>query len=302
MSADTVQLDTNIEIVTPENITFKYLVAGPFRRLAAWFIDLAIRVGVCFIASMVAGLFSIVPGAGDIGQLLFLLLLFVIIFFYGGLFEAMWNGQTPGKRMMRIRVVTMHGEPINAGQAVLRNVFRFADSLPLTYLTGLVTATMNLRFQRIGDLVSGTMVVVEERPWLYGVTQVNEPEAIRLAGYLPANLEISRSQGRALSAYVSRRRNFAAGRRADIARHMGEPFRQQFGLPIGTSHDLLLCALYYHTFLANTDQDEAQRAAPSAYGQAASDRPPQMIGAARPGPGPIHADEINIVTTGRRYQ
>ena len=218
MAAKTNQLDTHIEIVTPENIAFQYRVAGPFRRLPAWLIDLAIRGVALFVVSMIVAIIGGVPALGDLIVFLYYVLQFVIVFFYGGLFEAMWNGQTPGKRLLRIRVVTDRGEPINAVQAVLRNLMRFADAMPGTYLVGLVAASMNRRFQRLGDLVCGTMVVIEERPWLYGVTQINEPEAIRLAGYLPANLEIPRSQRRALSAYVSRRRNFTAGRRADIAR------------------------------------------------------------------------------------
>lgn len=302
MAAKTIQLDTHIEIVTPENIAFQYRVAGPFRRLPAWLIDLAIRGVALFVVSMIVAIIGGVPALGDLIVFLYYVLQFVIVFFYGGLFEAMWNGQTPGKRLLRIRVVTDRGEPINAVQAVLRNLMRFADAMPGTYLVGLVAASMNRRFQRLGDLVCGTMVVIEERPWLYGVTQVNEPEAIRLAGYLPANLEIPRSQRRALSAYVSRRRNFTAGRRADIARHLGEPLRQQFGLPVGTSHDLLLCAVYYHTFLANTDQGQTQPSTSVGPGQATPDRPPQMVGASGPPPGPMNAEEINIVTTGRTYR
>ena len=55
---------------------------------------------------------------------------------------------------------------------------------------------------------------------------------------------------RALSTYVQRRTNIQPARRAEIARHLGEPLRERFNLPISTSHDLLLCALYYQAFIA----------------------------------------------------
>ena len=100
--------------------------------------------------------------------------------------------------------------------------------------------TMNRRFQRLGDLVCGTMVVIEDPQRLYGVAKVEDPEAIRLAGFLPANFQVSRSMARALSTYVQRRGGIQPARRAEIARHLGEPLREKFGLPPGTSHDLLL--------------------------------------------------------------
>lgn len=103
----------------------------------------------------------------------------------------------------------------------------------------------------------GTMVVVEEPLPLYGVVRVSEPAALRLAAELPANFEASRGLARALSAYVARRPAIGPARRAEIARHVGEPLRIRFGLPPSTSHDLLLCALYHQTFIADRSPVEA---------------------------------------------
>ena len=55
---------------------------------------------------------------------------FVLEWFYGGLFESLWNGQTPGKRLMGLRVLTTEGQPINGMQAVMRNLLRYADIFP----------------------------------------------------------------------------------------------------------------------------------------------------------------------------
>ena len=66
-----------------------------------------------------------------------------------------------------------------------------------------------------------------------------------------------RSLGRALASYVDRRELFSPARRADIARHVGEPLRIKFNLPPDTSHDLILCALYYRTFITDQQWDVA---------------------------------------------
>lgn len=264
MDSSAGQLDTHIEIVTPENIAFRYRVAGPFRRLPAYLIDVAIRVGVFIVAGIALAFAFGISGLEFLGQGLILVIWFVLTWFYGGVFETFWNGQTPGKRLMQIRVVSVDGNPINGLQAVLRNILRVLDGQPglsyvvgpFTYVLGLLAAASNDRFQRLGDLVCGTMVVVEERSWLGGVVRIGEPEADRMVASLPVGFQPSRTLSRALSAYVQRRRNFSYGRRLEIARHLGEPLRRQFNLPPNTDLDLLLCALYQRTFLTETDETE----------------------------------------------
>jgi hypothetical protein len=123
-------------------------------------------------------------------------------------------------------------------------------------VVGLTVMTMNRRYQRLGDLVAGTIVVVEERRWLTGVAKLDDPRAIQLAAYLPPNFVVTRSLSRALSTYVERRRFFTPLRRREVARHLAEPLLERFGLPPDTSYDLLLCALYYRTFIADRSQDE----------------------------------------------
>src|SRR5204863_3794276 len=137
--------------------------------------------------------------------------------FYGGAFEAFWNGQTPGKRALGLRVVRTDGQPINALQAVMRNVLRAVDAMPLlpvgiflvpTYQLGLFVSLLSDRYQRLGDLACGTMVVVEERQRLRGVTRLEEPAVKALAAQLPANFIAGRSLARALAKYVERRKYF----------------------------------------------------------------------------------------------
>ena len=262
------QLDGRIQIVTSENIAFDYRVAGPFWRLPAYLIDVAIQAGVLAAAAVVFMLLFGAAGLPGLGFGLVLIFWFLVSWFYGGLFETFWNGQTPGKRMMRLRVVTIDGQPITALQAVLRNVLRAVDGMPPMpmpplplYMVGLLSAASNPRYQRLGDLACGTLVVIEEPHRLHGMTRIHEPEVIALAADLPPNFVAGHSLSRALSKYVSRRKAFAPARRAEIARHLGRPLVEKFQLPVETSHDLLLCALYTRTFISDHPTDERPREA-----------------------------------------
>jgi uncharacterized RDD family membrane protein YckC len=188
------ELDSRVRIVTPENIAFEYRLAGPFWRLPAYLVDLAIRAILLWLISMV-GLFGVGLAMG-LGPGLFVVFLawFLLEWFYGGLFETFWNGQTPGKRLFRLRVMSVDGQPIDALQAVLRNVLRFADGLPVislgmfipTFVVGLVTVAMNRRYQRLGDLACGTIVVIEEAQRLRGVTQIDNPQIREAAALIPS--------------------------------------------------------------------------------------------------------------------
>lgn len=252
MAATHGQLDTTVEIVTPENIAFRYQVAGPFRRLPAYLIDLAIRIVVAVAALVGMAIVFGLAGIPDVGLGVALVIWFFLSAFYGGVFEAYWNGQTPGKRAMQIRVISVDGQPINGLQAVLRNILRAIDMQPgLFYMIGLLTAMMNNRFQRLGDLACGTMVVVEEPQWFHGLVRISEPEAMRLASLVPVDFQPSRPLARALATYVQRRPHFPSVRRLEIARHLGEPLRDRFDLPVETDLDQLLCALYHRTFITD---------------------------------------------------
>lgn len=246
-------LDSTFSVITPENIGFEYRLAGPFRRLPALLLDYGIRTIVLVLLAI--GLVLTV-GFLSLGLAVFLIFLawFVLDWFYGGIFETFMNGQTPGKMICSLRVLTDRGQPINGMQAVMRNLFRTADLL--LGVTGLAVMTFNWRYQRLGDLVCGTIVVVEDRQWLTGVAKLDDPRAIQLAAYLPPNFVVNRSLAKALATYVERRRFFSLPRRREVAKHLAEPLLELFGLPQDTSYDLLLCALYYRTFIADRSQDE----------------------------------------------
>jgi uncharacterized RDD family membrane protein YckC len=279
MPRDEPQIDSSIDIVTPENIAFQYQLAGPFRRLPAYLIDIALRRAAWILMTMLFGISGFMSFGGATGFLF--LFWFLLEWFYGGLFETFWNGQTPGKRITGIRVLSRDGQPINALQAVLRNILRAADMMPVlpfsafgapptmlgipTYLVALSTQFFSRGFQRLGDIVCGTIVVVEDRSWLFGVSKLNDPRVVQLAELIPANFQVNRRFSRALATYVERRKFFSPARQREISRHIAQPLLERFHLAKDTSYDLLVCALYYRTFVADqwTDQKESWGESPS---------------------------------------
>ncbi len=303
------QLDTTIEIVTPENIAFHYRVAGPFRRLPAYLLDIVIRVVVFVAISFALGMLGALGGGGGLIAAILLIAWFLLEWFYGGFFETYMNGQTPGKWVMGIRVLTTEGQPINGLQAVMRNVLRTADLYPSlslqvvgipvpmyvlpTFVVGLVAMTCNRRFQRLGDLVCGTVVVIEERHWLTGVAKIEDTRAAQLAEYLPVDYRVSRSLAQALATYVERRRFFTRARRGEVARHLGEPLLRKLGLRKDTSHDLLLCALYYRTFIADRPDEDR----PGWAGDGSPFGPPSVADPAFQGISPFAAS-TNVTSRG----
>jgi uncharacterized RDD family membrane protein YckC len=268
------QIDNIVEIVTPENIAFQYRFAGPFRRFVALLVDATAKAIAMYVLVILLGIVAI--SIGDLMEAFIssfaVIFWFVLSWFYSALFETYWNGRTPGKWVLGIRVLSASGQPINGMQATLRAILKEADMLPAValghilpdlqelpiaglpvplFFVGLLTMMLSRCSRRLGDLVAGTMVVVDEKSWLAGVSKLDDPRTPYLAELIPADFQVSRSLGQALSMYVERRRYFTEGRRREVARHLGEPLVKQFGLPSDTSWDLLLCALYHRAFIAD---------------------------------------------------
>ena len=92
---------------------------------------------------------------------LLILFYFVLIWGYYALFEAFRNGQTPGKRVLKIRVIKDNGRQITFFESLARNLLRVIDALPSAYLTGVISILVTKQNKRLGDLVAGTIVVHE---------------------------------------------------------------------------------------------------------------------------------------------
>lgn len=146
-------LDTVRVLETPEGIALRLPAAGPVPRALAWCIDLVIRMALLSVCSMVLGLL------GNAGQGVYLVMLFLVFWGYPIVCEGLWNGQTPGKRVLDLRVVSGDGSPVGWLAAIVRNLLRTVDMLPFGYACGLVSCLADPWGRRLGDLVAGTLVV-----------------------------------------------------------------------------------------------------------------------------------------------
>lgn len=240
-------LDTTVRLVTPERITFAYPLAGPFRRALAYLIDLIVCVALMFVSALLARWLTLGDEAG-IG--LVLVAFFVLQWGFGAFCEAVFNGRTPGKKVLRLRVVSAQGTPITASQAFLRNLTWAIEGLwPFALTPALAATVLTRRFQRLGDLAAGTMVVVEERALPARIPRPMDAEIQAVLGELPRRVEAGPELARALTDYVKHRGRFGKGRREEMAAHLARPVRQRYGLADGTSGDAVLCALYHRVFL-----------------------------------------------------
>lgn len=165
-SAPPTVVDLGLRIETPENVVLTYTLAGPTLRAGAYLVDLVIRLALwttLFVVTMCA---AVVAEGAALG--LFLIVWFCLEWGYFTLFEGLWNGRTPGKWMLGLRVIQDKGYPITFWASAGRNLLRFADGLPWLlvkfcpmYAAAFVSMLLSRRFKRLGDLLARTVVICE---------------------------------------------------------------------------------------------------------------------------------------------
>jgi uncharacterized RDD family membrane protein YckC len=162
-------VDTRVTVETPEGVDFRFVIAGPGKRGAAFAIDTILLVSVMgAIIILVITLTQIAQAFFGMGIMFMLLLMFASQWLYRSVFEAFWNGQTPAKKMLNLRVVRTNGTPIGWFEAFGRNVLLVADGMvPFGIIglntVGVLTMSVTPRLQRLGDLFFDTMVIDETR-------------------------------------------------------------------------------------------------------------------------------------------
>jgi len=197
-------LDTTRRVATPEGIELTLRLAGPVPRALAWSVDFLLRAAVVLVVSLIASRF------GRAGTGVVLITAFFVEWLLPAWFEAMWGGQTPGKRMFRLAVLNDDGTPVRWPGALTRNLLRAADFLPFLYGVGLITMLMNRDFKRLGDLAAGTVVV-------YQAEKVEAARAIPPAPPLPPPVSLSPEEQRAVLELAERSASFTRERFEELA-------------------------------------------------------------------------------------
>jgi hypothetical protein len=147
-----------------------------------------------------------------------------------------------------------------ADLAPLAALSQVADDAPPAFLIptgmiGLIAMISTERMQRLGDLAAGTMVIVDQRSWRLPVAKVDDPRVPALASFVPGDYRVSRSMARTLAIYAERRHYLTPARRREVARHLTIPLVERFEFRRDIDPDLLLYALYYTTFLADSSAE-----------------------------------------------
>jgi uncharacterized membrane protein SpoIIM required for sporulation/uncharacterized RDD family membrane protein YckC len=181
----TEDLTQTVDIETPELVVVSYTIAGLGSRVSAGLIDLVICI-VGFIA-VITGL-AVMSSDGNDGEAamssalaiaIMVLLQFVVLWGYYLLFEGLRDGQTPGKRMLGLRVVRDGGYSVDFSASAVRNLMRFVDLQPVfSYAVGITSIALSKTGKRLGDMVAGTIVVREtmvRQPARPGVRRRAEP-------------------------------------------------------------------------------------------------------------------------------
>ena len=267
-------MSREILVVTPENIEIEYELAGIGSRFLAnlldSFLQLAIYLGLWIVVGIVGLLLALSASAfstsvaaffGEVEVAFALIAAFAILWGYFIWFETRWNGQTPGKRQIGLRVIRDGGYPINIFAAIIRNLIRVMDGMPivavaligiglaehssgiaalggLCILIPVLCLLLSGRYQRIGDFVAGTMVVKQRAPRVPTLEALAPPPRVlpeHLAAYALADIgrhvyEMSVPEYRAVRHYIDRRWQLPSQIQQGAAMRLAVPLMQRLGI------------------------------------------------------------------------
>jgi uncharacterized RDD family membrane protein YckC len=161
--------EETLVIETPERVSLYFALASIGNRFLACAVDHTIQIVTIFLFLYAASfLMDYVSFGGKLSEApkwvlaILIICVFLILSSYFIFFEWLWNGQTLGKRWMKLRVIREDGRPITFWEAAVRNLLRIFDIMPVPfYSIGLIVVFINKRDQRVGDMVAGTVVVRE---------------------------------------------------------------------------------------------------------------------------------------------
>ncbi len=267
-------MSREILVVTPENIEIEYELAGIGSRFLAnlldTFLQLAIYLGLWIVVGIVGLLLALSASAfsttlaaffGEIEVAFALIAAFAILWGYFIWFETRWNGQTPGKRQVGLRVIRDGGYPINVFAAIIRNLVRIMDGMPvvalalisigvfghqpglaalggLCILLPVLCLLVSGRYQRVGDFVAGTMVVKQRAPRVPTLEALAPPPRVlpeHLAAYALADIgrhvyEMTVPEYRAVRHYIDRRWQLPPQVQQTAAMRLAVPLMQRLGI------------------------------------------------------------------------
>jgi uncharacterized RDD family membrane protein YckC len=254
------QYEDRLTVRTPEHVELNIVLAGAGNRFLALALDLLLQGLAILGLFTILGLISWAAGS-SLGRIMaplgrstgarlwlvagLILFLFLLNWGYFTFFETIWAGQTPGKRLVKIRVLREDGRPIGFTEAAIRNLLRTVlDCQPFpTYAIGFLAGILNARFKRLGDYAAGTVVIRERRQggpraWPRSRPSVQQAPAEPGLQIRP----LTKEEAATLQAYLRRRDELAAATRAQVAQRIALSLKQRLEIrqPPGMSFDAFL--------------------------------------------------------------
>ncbi len=239
-----------ITIITPENVCIDYELAGIASRCGAALVDHLLQLGLLgglFLMRYLTRKYVEIPGVAW-GVAIISIAAFVINYGYYLYFETVWNGQTPGKRLSRMRVVREEGMPINLYCTAIRNIIRIVDFLPILYMLGGIIVLFSSCNKRLGDYAAGTLVVKERTEWKRSLNT----EQIQVVKLTPEskcirNIElVSPEEFAAISRFLDRQTELENNVREHLAERIAAPLIAKLGIEDDghIRYSLLLAEIY----------------------------------------------------------
>jgi uncharacterized RDD family membrane protein YckC len=232
--------DEHWHIDTPENVAFDYEVAGIGSRFLAALVDtlliLILQVIVILAVTWVTNSMGVSVSESDLLPWMLALFGLIAFFFLWGyyvFFELIWNGQSPGKRWVGLRVIQIDGTPITLTESLIRNLVRLVDFLPAYYGVGVVAMFVNQQARRLGDLAAGTLVVRDRETVTLASLAAAPPRQARPvpAGRAEWPIERLTSEEIELAENFLRRRDQLAGR-TTVAQRIARALLVRMEVPV----------------------------------------------------------------------
>lgn len=221
-------MDRTLDIRTPESIAFSYELAGVGSRFLAVFLDLLVQItlliliawGLIVAASHLPQPVHSDKAADNFATAILVFIVFLIFFGYFVLFEAFWNGQTPGKRMMGIRVVRDGGYPLDFSASLVRNLIRVGEAMIGFYAVAAIVAVSSPQNKRLGDMAAGTIVVRDAK-----LSQADLLRDLRERPVYAATAFVSGEERSVIKRFLERRDALVPQRRKSLAHDLAERVR-----------------------------------------------------------------------------
>ena len=247
-----------VTLQTPESVELEFTLAGIGNRAYALLIDYIV-LGLILIGFLIAWV-ALAIQLGDVIENLVgsnnrlqlwlwaiqILISFFVYVGYFVFFEALWQGQTPGKRYVKIRVIRDDGRPVKLQQSTLRALLRPVDDI---CFIGVFLIALTKQEKRLGDFVAGTLVIQDEQPVASASFPVSD-QAKALANQLQIDADLSRllpEDFAVIREYLQRREAMTSEARLKLSRKLAHQVKEVIALekvPQKVSADLFLEAVY----------------------------------------------------------